>query len=536
MKRFGYSACHNPSYITNKYTGQILKVGCGICAACTIQRRDTLLQLCNAESMSHRFCMFVTLTYNQTHLPLCQPIFNAQRNQIRFYNLCHRFKHLGSQLFITNPVNFNVGILDKTKCNGSLPYTNIRDLQLFLKRLRKRLSKYSDEKIRYYAVSEYGPKTFRPHWHILLYYDSLDTNQYIGRCIEESWGTRRTGERQSDVTDTDRHLFETRQFGYTDYSIASNGATPYVAGYVNSRAMLPRVYSNNALKPQQSHSQYFGDEIYKSKKEELYQADDFRIYESYFVVNEKLVEIPLSMSFKRSVFPRCKDFDRKDNYGLWESYSIYTRAREYTGKTNVVDIANDIVWWLYQDIECTINHPVLDYFRYSLNFPYKLYEVSYHLDKLRLVQTKVLKTPQLLIQRIISELQLSKHFFEYCCNGDFNLITPRIKQIKRFYDYISLRNLYKFYNNQFEYTQTHPNRESDLIYLYYNYKQFIQLHNFEPSCITTFDYRPYLNNGILEIPEFNNTHLYKELVNDSYIKFSDSIKHKEQNDLNKIFL
>lgn len=44
-----------------------------------------------------------------------------------------------------------------------------RDLQLFFKRLRKIHSQISKEKIRYYAVGEYGTRTKRPHYHVLLF-------------------------------------------------------------------------------------------------------------------------------------------------------------------------------------------------------------------------------------------------------------------------------------------------------------------------------------------------------------------------------
>lgn len=39
------------------------------------------------------------------------------------------------------------------------------DLQLFLKRLRKA----SGDRLRYYACAEYGTKTFRPHYHMILF-------------------------------------------------------------------------------------------------------------------------------------------------------------------------------------------------------------------------------------------------------------------------------------------------------------------------------------------------------------------------------
>lgn len=40
-----------------------------------------------------------------------------------------------------------------------------RDLQLFFKRLRKR----THEKIKYYAVGEYGTDNWRPHYHAIIF-------------------------------------------------------------------------------------------------------------------------------------------------------------------------------------------------------------------------------------------------------------------------------------------------------------------------------------------------------------------------------
>lgn len=45
-------------------------------------------------------------------------------------------------------------------------FLNKRDLQLFIKRLRKKISPV---KIRYYACGEYGSKRLRPHYHLILF-------------------------------------------------------------------------------------------------------------------------------------------------------------------------------------------------------------------------------------------------------------------------------------------------------------------------------------------------------------------------------
>ncbi|QCQ84818.1 replication initiator protein [Blackfly microvirus SF02] len=58
---------------------------------------------------------------------------------------------------------------DKTLLDPDLPFTgsvNLRDVQLFMKRLRKA---YSDKTIRFFACGEYSPQHKRPHYHLLLF-------------------------------------------------------------------------------------------------------------------------------------------------------------------------------------------------------------------------------------------------------------------------------------------------------------------------------------------------------------------------------
>ncbi|MEM2002614.1 MAG: hypothetical protein QXT77_08225 [Candidatus Methanomethylicaceae archaeon] len=81
-----------------------------------------------------------------------------------------------------------------------------RDLQLFFKRLRKyHDKKFPDAKpIKYYAVGEYGSKTFRPHYHIIMF-NCLDVV-----CIEKAW-------RINDKPIGDLHVgnVEAASIGYT---------------------------------------------------------------------------------------------------------------------------------------------------------------------------------------------------------------------------------------------------------------------------------------------------------------------------------
>lgn len=120
---------------------RFVDVPCGKCAACLSKRRCDWMTRLFFEYHDHSRGAFVTLTYNDDNLPT---------------------------------------VVDKETgaCVGTLVK---RDLQLFMKRLRKRLG----NGIRFFAVGEYGSTTFRPHYHMLLF--GYPRNCDIGRIIGESW-------------------------------------------------------------------------------------------------------------------------------------------------------------------------------------------------------------------------------------------------------------------------------------------------------------------------------------------------------------
>lgn len=114
---------------------------CGKCPICIqSDARDWMLRL--SVEQAHSFSShFITLTYNEK-------------------NIVH---------------NGSVGILVK------------RDLQLFIKRLRQRVAdKFpNNPKLRFFAVGEYGPTTYRPHYHAIIFNLPADCN--LHRLIEDCW-------------------------------------------------------------------------------------------------------------------------------------------------------------------------------------------------------------------------------------------------------------------------------------------------------------------------------------------------------------
>lgn len=129
--------CANPRYLSK----QDMVVPCGNCAFCMATRRSDWALRLHYEAKKHDVRKFITLTYADSNL---------------------RWKAGVSQL-----------------CK--------RDLQLWFKRIRR-----LGYKVRYYAVGEYGSKTFRPHYHVLLFGDVPD--KVIRDCWVEEKSSRNHGQ------------------------------------------------------------------------------------------------------------------------------------------------------------------------------------------------------------------------------------------------------------------------------------------------------------------------------------------------------
>lgn len=114
-----------------------IEVPCGKCAACLARRRDDWSFRLSQELKVSQSAHFVTLTYDDLHIP---------------YN------------------DFGYVSVNKVDC------------QLFMKRLRKAIQ---PNKIKYYLVSEYGTKTARPHYHMILYNFPLKLD--IQNIIQNAW-------------------------------------------------------------------------------------------------------------------------------------------------------------------------------------------------------------------------------------------------------------------------------------------------------------------------------------------------------------
>jgi hypothetical protein len=216
-----FCSCLNPKRIVNPYTHECMTVPCGKCKACVLAKNSRYSFQCDLESYCSMYTVFITLTYAPDYLPVAAPMcVNGDPDTDLFCRYDLVDSDTGESL---GEFDYEVSRLkllqQKFNLCGSIPYLRKTDLQLFLKRLRyyvtKRLSK---EKVRYYAVGEYGPVHFRPHYHLLLFLNSKEALQICSKAVSEAW-----------------------TLGRIDVQVSEGKCSSYVASYVNSSVYLPEI-------------------------------------------------------------------------------------------------------------------------------------------------------------------------------------------------------------------------------------------------------------------------------------------------------
>ena len=209
--------CDNPLKIINKYTGQPMTVGCRHCDSCLIASANAKALLLNNELSKNWISLFITLTYDNAHLPV---IFSGDNTIYRCLD--------GVNLTAIDKAEetFELSPREPRKypycdCTGIIYY---RDFQNFFKRLRINLNRDGyDRYFKYFIECEYGTVHKRPHAHVILFFEPGIFKHPIDQLICKSW-------KMCSETVL-RNGFKT----------ANKGASGYLASYVNSNSRSYRL-------------------------------------------------------------------------------------------------------------------------------------------------------------------------------------------------------------------------------------------------------------------------------------------------------
>ena len=206
----------------------------------------------------------------------------------------HNFKDIQREELVWLSPEMAETLKKKSKCEGNdnafpqfkglLKYVNYRDYQLFAKRFRKYLFTKigSYEKISSYVVSEYSPRTFRPHFHILFFFDSDEVAKNIRQAVYQSW-----------------------KLGRVDTQLARDSAGSYVSGYLNSVVSLPSIFTDVSFTKNKSRfSKLFGYEIFRQTIKTPEEAVERLSERVRFVRNGKSCEFSPPVSYISRLLPR----------------------------------------------------------------------------------------------------------------------------------------------------------------------------------------------------------------------------------------
>nr|CAI9750860.1 replication initiation protein [Microvirus sp.] len=218
------------------YRKDVMMIPCGQCQGCRLKKRKEWATRMELEAYQHKKeeIWFITLTYDDEKIPSL----NLKTGEI-FRGGKHLWKD-GSE---------------RPQCVQTL---NVEDVQLFIKRLRKG----TRARLRYFLAGEYGDKTGRPHYHMILY-------GWEPKKLKPIHKMSRFGH----FTDEDMQKWWGN--GQIDIAQATPETYNYVAGYVTKKLYGndSKRYTENGLKPPfciMSRKPGLGDKWFQDHENEIW--------------------------------------------------------------------------------------------------------------------------------------------------------------------------------------------------------------------------------------------------------------------------
>lgn len=372
-------SCEHPQRVYNKYIGEYVWVSCGKCNYCKNVRSMRWTDALERERLNSRYTLFVTLTFDDKHLPLLElPCFyNFQDNKeewlkhdVSLFSLrceddgiCMPFKELiKDNEFNNTDLDLMFGLVRQF---GGIPYFSTSVIQKFHKRLNKYFHDHvtqSFKNFRYWCVSEYGSTTFRPHAHAIYFTDNPQVANAFRNAVSVSW-----------------------KQGLTDCQFVEKSACSYVSQYVNKSADLPFFYQTGALRPKYWFSKRpIIGALYRDDSNGIMSecSEDLRkiVYSSSINTcvrsssnSTKFVVVPLDSSTQNRLFPKCVSFGQISDSLRIELYTCCIRFPRKT-REGFKGFLSDVCKYmqdLYEDYVFSVKCIETEFSRFIYEFFYK---------------------------------------------------------------------------------------------------------------------------------------------------------------------
>lgn len=462
-------------------------VPCGKCDMCKVSKAREWINKIQDECRSHKFTFIINLDYSDEFLPRFDVVgsFLFEQNK-RFYD---RFDFFDLCIPL-NSLNFKNGydfdyFVDRVNGHSlGLPHCSVRDIQNFKKRLNKWFCKHVTgryENFRSCFVSEYGPTTFRPHYHGIIWLDDRRLADSLEIALHQTW--------------TFGHC-------YSEPDAGSFGS--YIAGYINRPTYLPSCYSHPSLRPFFLFSKHppLGSLLESDReiREIFLNGSTTRIRKIVVDGKPKIVTAPLSPSLKNRLFPKCPFFGGLDDSRRIELYRLPLQG---TGEP-------------YSTFQSFLDHLDVRFFEYwQLNTPNRLINCRFErpdIDMLKLIKhitsefskSSGLKRLYRISNRIYWQSQTFGVSFDFY-----------VSRILNYYQNVEKEKLSSFYAFQEIYSRSNP--LADLGFMYPERVAFINL-----VCSS-------LGLSANHLDPVRDSHSFRNYVTDIKKKYEESHKTMRKN-------
>ena len=486
--------CFHPRKVTNKYTHETLFVRCGTCPSCLVHRSNIQCALISNMSSHFKYAYFFTLTYSDefvprvslevvercdteseidAYMPDSDPRhlpYDDSRYQIAAtylprsgcfrvhdsgrvrdfsetedsYQFLHTFsgKEIRDLLVASNGrYNFArkcVVFPSIDECRNEILVLNPYDQNLFFKRLRKLIAEKYDEKICYYLVSEYGGRTYRPHWHGILFFNSDALTSSICELVSKSWS-----------------------YGRTDCSLSRGSAAGYVASYINSFVDLPDFFNRHKeVKPRSYHSK--GLSVNKLFRESADISEIQTVASSCLdgfsvPINGEYVTVKPSRSYECAVFPRFSDPVFSNPYSCADLFFGAFTASNRLIRDGYISVDESLSTYELSKRYAHFYYDVMSGSRTSSRYDFLIFDYT-RLEDVQIDFDSVVGK----IYRIFSAVNRTLRFWRldrYILPED--LKRSLFKLFVSSFDYWSRKEL-RFINDFYDYLSAHPESDSFL--------------------------------------------------------------------------
>lgn len=306
-------SCEHPVRVYNKYVNDWFTVPCRKCLACQKNKSNKLVGRINSLGSCSSSMIFITLTYDDDHLPWfdfsCNELSRFDyRSKQRVYETIDPVVDVLKMSQLDDMLLIN-GMPDSKHQSaiGQAQYGVLqkKDLQDFFKRFRKSLLyALPTYTFKYFAVGEYGSYTFRPHYHAILFSDSTPDFQKLQSCCSLSW-----------------------QQGFVDIQNVRYNVASYVGAYLSGSSPLPKFLSQSQFKPFHVHSNGSLFDLSEKKIEEFKKSSYFN--KPYYSEDKNTNGVSvrtLSTTVRNYFFPKCRGFHTIDNQEKRYRYKLYAAA------------------------------------------------------------------------------------------------------------------------------------------------------------------------------------------------------------------